>query len=138
MNDLTKARLVLEENDLNLVLVSGGNLIFESRKSGVEGLLEAVEKLGEAARNTSLGDRVVGRAAAFISAYLDIKAAFGKVMSEGAIKVLRSYDITYEYDEKVPFIEGGEGKPCPFEKLVEDYEDSEKAYREIKSRIQEF
>lgn len=136
MNDLRKARLALEENDLNLALVRSGKLIFESKAPGVEGLLEAAEKLREEARNSSLGDRVVGRAAALIGAYLDIKAVFGKIMSEGAINVLKSYDITYEHDEKVPFIENEEGEPCPFEKLVEDYEDPGEAYKEIESRIQ--
>lgn len=137
MNDLKKARLALEEKGLNLALVSDGKLIFESRAPGVGGLLEAAEKLGEGARNSSLSDRVVGRAAALIAAYLDIKAVFGKIMSEGAIDVLRSYDVTYEHGEKVPFIENEKGKPCPFEKLVEGYADPEEAYEEIRSRVQD-
>lgn len=136
MDDLRKAREALEENELNLAIVKDGKLVFKSRSPGVGGLLEAEEELGEWGRGSSLADKVVGRAAALISVYLKMAAVFGEIMSQGAINLLERYDINHQYDEKVPFIEDEDGEPCPFEKLVEDYEDPEKAYMEIKSRVQ--
>ncbi len=136
MNDLKRAQLVLEKKDLNLAIVRDGELIFESKAPGVEGLLKAEGELGGEVRGSSLGDRVVGRAAALISVYMKMRAVFGKIMSEGAIGLLGSYDINQEYDEKVPFIENEDGEPCSFEKLVEDHEDPEIAFKEIKSHVQ--
>lgn len=136
MDDLKKARLTLKNRDLNLVLVKDGELIFESRLPNVKGLLKVKEKVGGRARECTLGDRVVGRAAALICAYLGVQAVFGVVMSEGAEKVLENEDITYNHEKLVPFIKDEkDGSTCPFEELVENLEDPEKAYREVKSRV---
>lgn len=137
MNDLEKARLALKNRDLNLVLVRDGELIFESRLPRVKGLLEIRENVGEKTRESSLGDKVVGKAVALICAYLEVQAVFGGVMSEGAEEVLENEGIPHIHEKLVPFIKDEkDGTPCPFEELVKNWEDPEKAYWELKSRVQ--
>lgn len=134
MSDLEIAEEILKQEDLNLVLVKQGEVLFKSDSSGIQGLLNAIDKFGKKTTGISVADRIVGRGAAFLCAYLGAKNVFGLVMSEGAKEVLEKNNIEFKGENIVENVQNREGNGiCPFENLSRSIEDVEKAYREIKS-----
>jgi len=120
----------LLKNNLSLVIVKDGEVLFESRGGGVKGLLEALRYHGERLAGSALADKVVGKAAMLIALKAGFNAIYAKVLSASALEVASKSNVTLLYDEMVDFIMDREGKDmCPFERAVNAVEDPEKAYR---------
>jgi len=133
--DLAKRRL--REGSLNLVIVKDGKTLFESRSSGIRGLLQAVERFGEGLFGSSAADKVVGRAAAMLCAYSRFSEVFAVRMSEGGRKVLNENNIKYQFEELVPrILDIKQADVCPFEKLVAESKNPKEAYEKLKSCIE--
>lgn len=112
------ARETLKDRNLSLVIAKGGRLLFDSRSWGINGLLQAVEKLKEKLHGSSVADRVVGRAAALLLASSRVKQVYALVISGEGLKVLNDNDIPVEHENLVPQILDREGKDvCPFERF---------------------
>lgn len=75
-------------------------------------------------------DKIIGRAAALILVYLNIKKIHGQTMSRLAKEVLDYYDIVYSYDQLIDRI------ACQTEELLKSEWDGAKAYLLIKNRIE--
>ncbi len=134
MRDIELAKRTLKDEDLNLVVVNDGRVVFSSESPGVKGLLEAIENFRNLVSGASAADRVIGRGAAFLCAYLNVDRVYGELVSEPAIDVLEKEDVEYSADKVVDNIENRSGSDiCPFEKLTEDMKDPEEAYEGIKS-----
>ena len=139
MRGMEKAKNILEERNLSLVILKRGEIIFESESRGVQGLLDAIEDDSIDVEGTSVADRVVGRGAAFLLAYMGVDSLFGEVISKPAMDVLEENNIRYDSEEVVKNIQNRDGSDiCPFEKLTSDIDDPEIAYREIKELAASF
>ena len=68
-HDLELAKLNLIEKDLSLVIVKKGKVIFETKKPGISGFLQAIEKLDKSLVASSVADKIVGVAAAMLCVY---------------------------------------------------------------------
>lgn len=133
--DLKLARQRLLQKNLSLVISKNGSVLFETQASGISGLLEAIEKLGNKMAGASVADRIVGRAAALLLAYSGADAVFAFTISDSGIEVLGNHRIAYEFDERVPSILNlSKTDVCPFEKLAAKFSDPKKAYEELKAR----
>ncbi len=133
MEDLEIAEWTLRQEDVNLVIVRGGKIIYESNNSGVQGLLNAIEVIDLDTSHVAVGDRIVGRGSAFLCAYLGADAVFGLVVAKPAREVFEENNIDYRAKEFVENIQNRDGSGiCPFEKLTKDISDVETAYREIR------
>ena len=133
MNDLQKARSLLESGNYTCV-VCNGDLVYTTSQRGVAPLLNWLDT-GTNLTGFSAADRVVGRGAAFLYCLLGVKEVYARVMSRPAAEVLRSYGISVDADT---FVEGiinraGTG-PCPFEAAVMDILDAEKALIAIRNK----
>jgi len=135
MGDLKRSEKILQKRNLNLAIVKNKKLIYSSKKSGLKSLVTAGEVLGKKLRKSALSDRIIGKAAALISARFHVNSVFGKKISKKGIETLQNHDIEYEYEEKIPAVVNEEGKPCPFEKTLEDIEKPRKAYEKVKKDI---
>jgi len=130
--ELAKSRL--KDRDLNLVVVKGGQVIFETRSQGVGGFLQAIEKLGKRLVASSVADRIVGAAAAMLCAYSEVSSVFAATISEEGIKVLENNQIIYQFENEVPnILNHDKTDVCPFEKLVIGSRDPKEAYTKLKS-----
>ena len=138
MKDLERAREILKEKKLSLVIVKNGEVIFSSGSPGINSILQAIESLGDHISGASAADKVVGKAAALLFAYSRIKGVYAVILSIEGLNVLRKNRILIEYEELVPRILDKSGKDiCPFEEIVLEVESPSQAYEELKRLAEE-
>ena len=124
MTDLSQARRLLEKENLAFALVRQGKVIASGTNDGVGELLAAVDRLGEGTRDSSLADRVVGKAVALIAVYSGIRAVDTPLASQGAAQVLKSHGIALQARSVVVQILNRRGDgPCPLERLTQPYDE---------------
>lgn len=134
-SDLRLAKLILHRSNLNLVIVKKGKVVFETGAHGIRGFLLAIEKLGKALVGSSVADRIVGRAAAFLCAYGKVASVHAVTISEEGVQILRKNNIPYEYENLVPNILNYDRTDvCPFEKLTAGLVNPKEAYLKLKRK----
>jgi len=118
MKDIDIAKELLEEEQLTLAIVKNGEIIFTSKEKGIKPLFTAVSELKEEIRDSSIADRVTGKAAAMLCVYAEIKELCTKVLSENAVEVLLSSSVVYEFEKSTPHIKNRDRTGmCPIETL---------------------
>ena len=83
----------------------------------------------EGLKGAFVADRVIGRAAAFLLVYGEVKGLHAKLISSHAKEVLLRYGLPFEYEEEVPYIKNRrQDGMCPMEQSVLNTENAEKAF----------
>lgn len=96
----------------------GNEIIFRSKKSGVKGLLDFIKNYEKRSRNLVIFDKIVGRGAALLIAYLKAKKVYGIVGSKPGAKILRKHKIKFHFQETVAnILNQDKTNICPMEKL---------------------
>ncbi|MFH8109517.1 MAG: DUF1893 domain-containing protein [Candidatus Aenigmatarchaeota archaeon] len=127
MEDLEIAKQTMKEKNLALVFVKDSKVIFESNSSGIKDLLKAVTEFDVKA--SSVADKIVGKAAAFLLAFSQVKDVFAKVLSKHGLEVLKENRIPYEYETLAErILNKNKTETCPFEKAVEKCKTPEEAF----------
>lgn len=134
MRDLELAKEILKRKDLSLVIVKQGEPLYESTSSGIEGLLRAIERLRDSLCDSSVADKVVGRAAALLLIYSHVKEVYAATLSNEGLKVLSECNVPVEHEGLVPKILDREGKSiCPFEQFSLTINSIDEAYEQLKA-----
>lgn len=124
MKDINIAKKVLMEENLALVVVKNGEIIFKSIDKGIKPMYILATEMKAKSIGASLADRVIGKGAAILCGYIGIKEVYTELISEGGITVLKKYNIPYTMDESCPYIKNRDKTDyCPIEKLSLDKED---------------
>jgi hypothetical protein len=135
--DLALAAFALQKG-YSLVLVKGGKLIAAKEGRGIRPLLELVEERGGELQGASLADKVVGRAAAFLAAYVGLAGIYTRIISKPALDVLRKYGIEVAFAHQVPAILNRQKTGlCPMETLSATFKEPGEAPGKIRERLQE-
>lgn len=133
-HDLELARVKLAEENLTLVIVKHGKVIFKTRKQGISGFLQAIEQQKKSLVGASAADKIVGVAAATLCAYSGLVSIFALTISEAGIKVLKDNNIACVFQRKVTNIMNhNKTGVCPFEKLAMTSGSPDDAYVKLKS-----
>ena len=133
-HDLSFAKLKLIDEDLSLVIVKNGKVVFETKKQGVSGFLEAIEKLNQDFVGASVADKIVGVAAAMLCVYSGVSSVFALTISEGGIRVLENNNIVCLFEKNVSnILNRTKNDVCPFEKLAMDSGSSKETYVKLKT-----
>lgn len=134
--DLNTARQLLDGGGFTCVLCKDGGVRTATAR-GVKPLMDWLEH-GAALRGFSAADKVVGKATAFLYCLLGVKAVYARVMSNGAMEILRGHGIDAQAGELVPFIINRQGNgPCPMEQAVDGITDSREALTAIEKKLQQ-
>ncbi len=132
--DLKLAKLRLKERDLALVIVKEGIIIFEDRSQGIDGFLQAIEKLGKSLIASSVADKIVGAAAAMLCVYSGVVSVFAVMISGDGISVLEDNEIAYQFEDRVPSILNlDKTDVCLFEKFAINSRNPKEAYEKLRS-----
>lgn len=124
MTDLERAKGLLADERLKLVVVKDGEVIFKSRDRGIEPMFILAREFKKEARGAALADRVIGRGAAILSGFIGIKEVYGELISKRGIERLDYYKIPYGMKASCEYIKNREGNDyCPIEKISIDIED---------------
>jgi hypothetical protein len=131
---------VLRKRDLSLRILVGNKSLFESRKSGMFPLLEALSMFGRSKlRGTIVIDKIVGRAAALLLAYFKPKEIYCRTISQRAEEILYRYGIAYYAEDVVSEIyRPGNVEICPFEQAVLEVKTPLQGYRRIVLKLFSF
>ena len=136
MNDLKIAKNRLQTKELTLVIVKNGEIIFETKETGIKGFLNAIEKSENSLKGSTIADKVVGKAIALLCIYAKVSAVYAKVLSKEAKILLEKYKINYEWSMIVKEILNlKKNQTCPFEMKAKNLIDPATAYRELKSLL---
>jgi hypothetical protein len=133
-SDVELAALKLNKDDLSLVIVKNGEVIFETKKAGIGGFLQAIEELDKELVSSSIADKVIGVAASTLCVYSGVVSVFAQTISEGGLEVLKNSNIECIFRTKVSSILNRDKTDvCPFEKLAIASETVQEAYLKLKS-----
>ena len=140
MIDLNRYLEMLEETKANLIVFKDDEVLFSSDRRGVSPLIEVIDKFGqEKLGGVVTSDRIVGKAAVLLNAYMGSSEMYALVMSREAMKVAEKYNLPYTRQETADYIVNRDGTGmCPFEQLVSSIDDPDKAYSAIKAKLASF
>ena len=128
---------ILDQQGLSLLILKGGKTIYSSREGGMLPLLEAIDQLGpRALADSTVVDRIVGRAAALLISYFKAKEVYTRLLSRRAIEILENHGIAYAAERVVNVIRNKDDTDiCPFEKMVLRIDNPEEGYRKLKNEL---
>ena len=133
MTDLDIAKGELYEQNLTLVIVKDGSVLYSTKSHRISGFLDAIETCGAKLEGASLADRVAGKAIALLCAYAKIREVYAAVMSRKAMEIFKQHKIGSHWNELVEnVLDQNKTGICPFEKKAADLSDPQKAYRAFK------
>jgi Domain of unknown function (DUF1893) len=131
-SDLDVAKGRLTEEGLTLVVVENLKVVFRSRRRGVNSFLEAIDRLGDRLEDSSVADKVVGKAVALLCIYSHVRSVYGEILSRAAKAFLEENSVHVESGVIVNDILNVDKTGfCPFERLVNEIRDPEAAYRKL-------
>ncbi len=134
--DLAVAKKILLEKDVSIVLVKYGKIWKEKKGMGIKPILELIEEMGKELSEYVIGDRILGRASAFLCRYAKVQAVYSPQATKTAIAILILGGIPCQIDQMIPFIKNRNGTGmCPFEDLLKDVEEPNDAYKILKEKI---
>jgi len=137
-SDILIAKEQLEQNDIVIAMVKDGKLLFSSKKKGIQPFFDALEqRKKEEYIGCSIADRVIGKAALMLAAYIGAKEVYTPLASQHALDAALKLDLDLETDKVVPFIiNRTQDGMCPMEKTVLDIFDPKKAYEALENKLQ--
>jgi len=110
-NEFLKSTITLE-------IWSGSGVAFRSEKEGLKGLMEFIEVYGRNIKDIMVFDKIAGRGAVLLTAYIGGKEIDAKIGSIVAGDAAQSLGIKFYFQEMVPQILNDLGTDmCPTEKL---------------------
>jgi hypothetical protein len=134
MSDLDIAKNRLFEEELTLVVVKNGEVLFETWSHRISGFLGVIEQLGAGLEGGSVADRVAGKAVALLCVYAKISEVYTEVLSKKAGAVFKENGIRHEWKELVDnILDLNKSGVCPFEKAATGISDPKEAYRAFKA-----
>ena len=138
MGDLTRAKEMLQKEQFTFVLMKEGRVIKTSHKGGVIPLMEVIRQDDKVLDKAVIADKVIGRAAALLAVYYQVKAVYAELISQKAREVLDNHSVFYQFKQCVPYIKNREhNDQCPLEKLTQNISDPANAYSQILQFYQE-
>ncbi len=134
MTDLKKAKELLEKENLTIVLVKDGKVIYKSKDKGIRPMFTIARELKEEGKGAALADRVIGKGAAILAAYVEIGEIYGKLISSAGIERLDHYGIPYSMETSCEYIKNRDKTDfCPIEKISMEIEDPKKLIESIEN-----
>jgi|MudIll2142460700_1097286.scaffolds.fasta_scaffold226371_2 hypothetical protein len=133
MNDLETAKNQLVQEQLTLIIVKNGEILFATQSPRISGFLTAIEEIGRDLEGASIADKVVGKAVALLCVYAGIIAVFAETLSRNAIDVLEQRHVEVEWKRLVDnILDTSKKDVCPFEREATNIADPKEAYNKFK------
>ena len=138
VKDLKKARLLLHMSDVSLVVIKDGKIIDQRKGDGVAPFVDLIESTAADFSDCVIGDRLLGRASAFLCRYVNASGVYAVKGTKKALAVLLVGGILGEVDEFIPQVSNRSlDGLCPFERAVTSVESPDEAYVLIKKKLSE-
>ncbi len=134
------ARQMILDGEADCVILNHGKIIHHRKGRGISPLMMIYRGCQHGIlEDSTIVDKVIGRAAAAIAINGKAKHVHGEVMSEDAAQFLKRHGITASHTLLVPKILNRKRDGlCPMEQTVQGIEDPEKAFEALKHKISSF
>ncbi len=133
-NDLDRAKALLKRGGYTCALVKGEKTLV-SGKRGVAPLLELIDE-GKDLNGFAAADKIVGKAAAMLYAYMGVKEVYGEVLSTAAAEFLRAHGIAAQCGVSTERIRNRRGDGiCAMERGVENISDPVLAVAALREKL---
>lgn len=117
---------ILKDENLALVVVKDGELVFKSKDRGIKPMYTLAKEMKDKGENALIADKVIGKGAAILCGYIGVKNVYTDLISQGGAAILKKYNIPYEAEKTCPYVKNRDRTDyCPIEKLSLDIEDPE-------------
>lgn len=124
MKDIDLARKLLIDENLTLVVVRNGEVVFKSIDKGIKPMYILATEMKEKAMGASLADRVIGKGAALLCGYIKINELYTDLISEGGMDTLKKYNILFTMAKTCPYIKNRDKSGyCPIENISLNLDD---------------
>lgn len=129
INDLKE--ILLKENH-TIVIYKNDASVFTSDDRGVAPLMRLLKEDKTQLKDSVVVDKVIGKAAALLMAYGEVKEVYTPTISSPAIQVFKNHDIKITFDKEVDRIINRKGDGlCPMETLCLDIDNPAEAFLRI-------
>lgn len=116
-----------------IVIYKSDASIVVSKDRGVAPLMNLLKEDKSQLKDSVVVDKVIGKAAALLMAYAEVKEVYTPVISSPALKVFKNHNIIIHYDKEVERIVNRKGDGlCPMETLCIGIENPEDAFLRIR------
>lgn len=126
-------RLVTEIKDgkSNCIIVQGDEIL-KFILPGVKTLMTILKENPEVLKDSIVFDKVVGKGAAALMILGEVSEIYAEIISENAINLLKTTDIKFRYNKKIPYIENkNKTGLCPIENLSLTSNEPTEIYKKI-------
>lgn len=111
---------------------------YTSQYGGIRPLLQPINIDKDYFEDAFVIDKVIGKSAAFLLIYSNVKKIHAFIMSEHAKNLLDLHNIPYSYDELVPYIQNNlKTGMCPMEQSVIHMDDPKLALVALNTKVNE-
>lgn len=129
INDLKE--ILLKENH-TIVIYKNDASVFTSDDRGVAPLMRLLKEDKTQLKDSVVVDKVIGKAAALLMAYGEVKEVYTPTISSPAIQVFKNHDIKITFDKEVDRIINRKGDGlCPMESLCINIDNPAEAFLRI-------
>lgn len=134
MPSVEELRNILSGGNYTCVLSNGEDTV-TSREKGVRPLIEFIDS-GKDFAGYSAADKIVGKAAALLYAYMKVGELYAEVASRAAVDACGKFGITLSYGTLTESIINRRGDGiCPMEETVANISEPSDAYKAIKTKL---
>lgn len=117
----------------------GEGVSYSSVKHGIAPVIEPIIKKRDFFRDACVADKIVGKSAAMLFVFAEVKQVYAAIISTYAKDILKANGIECTFDEEVPYIINRKGDGmCPMEKSVLNTDDPEEAFYILKNKYEAF
>lgn len=132
---MLKAKNLLENNSYTCVVIKGDTFISSNLK-GIMPLMNWISEDSEILKDSYVADKAIGKAAALLMVYSNVKEVYAGIISEHALDCFKKYNISISYNKKVPYIlNRTQSDMCPMEKACLETSDPKEAYKILKNKL---
>lgn len=130
------AKNMINEGKIECALVKDEKIIATENGGGVSPLLKLYKTKTNKMLDTTLVDKVIGRAAAMIAINGKVRNVYGETMSEDAVELLKTNHIPASYGRLVPkILNKTQDGLCPLEKAIENINNPQEALKILEQFI---
>jgi hypothetical protein len=136
IDDINLAREILSSENYSIVVICDGKILNHKKGDGIKPFMKIIDELGDDLEGKVIGDRILGKASAFLCRYSKVRGVYSPQATKTAIAILIIGGIPCQTDEMIPFIKNRNGDGlCPFEKMLKNVESPEEAYKILNENV---
>lgn len=137
INDMKKAQLLLNISDVSLVVIKNKEILHKRTGKGIAPFIDLIESTSGDFSDCVIGDRLLGRASAFLCRYVNARGVYADTGTKKALAVLMVGGIMGQVDNFVSQISNqSKDGLCPFERVVSTVESPDEAFELIKKKLE--